>query len=153
YTQHPVAANAPAATANAAAPGTETTSNDSSRVRVHTDVLDAEIALAGGELRRVDLRKYPVNKDKPDEPLALLDDRNGNLFILQSGLAGTAKPLSNNQTAYRAAQNEYRLADGQDSVDVALEYTDADGYTVRKRFRFKRGSYEIELQQQLDNHS
>jgi YidC/Oxa1 family membrane protein insertase len=143
---------APAVSASAA-PGTEPADNASSRVHVQTDLLQADIALSGGELRRVELSQYPVSKDRPDEKLELLDDHDGRLFILQSGLAGSDKPLTNNQSAYRAAQNDYRLAEGSDTLEVPLEYTDADGYTVRKLFRFKRGSYEIEVQQTLVNHA
>jgi YidC/Oxa1 family membrane protein insertase len=35
-------------------------------VHVVTDVLDAEVSLAGGELRRVDLPTYPAAKNTPD---------------------------------------------------------------------------------------
>ena len=38
------------------------------RIKVVTDLYDAEIDTIGGDLRRVELLKYPVAVDKPNEP-------------------------------------------------------------------------------------
>lgn len=124
------------------------------RVRVLTDRVAVEIALDGGELRRVELIGYPLSKKAPEKSLALLDDRDGHYFVLQSGLIGNAnKALAANQTVFTAPAGEFKLADGVDTLEVPLEYTDASGYSVRKLYRFQRGSYEIELVQQLSNRS
>ncbi|MDR3416381.1 MAG: membrane protein insertase YidC [Nevskia sp.] len=123
------------------------------RVHVQTDRMEVEIGLAGGELRRVELNNYAADKQHPEQKLALLDDRGSQLYVLQSGVAGSEKPLTSSQSLFTAPQDQYKLADGADSVDVPLEYTDADGYTVRKVFHFKRGSYEIGLSQTLLNHT
>ena len=121
------------------------------RVHVITDKLEVEIDPIGGDLRHVELLDYAEDKKTPDKKLALLDDRNGHFFILQSGLAGSDKPLTSSQTVYHSAQTEYRLADGTDALDVTLEAVDASGYSVRKTFHFHRGSYELEIEQTLDN--
>ena len=120
-------------------------------VRVETDLLKADIALAGGELRRLELKGYPVSKDKPDQNLSLLNDRNGQLFVLQSGIAGSEAPLVTHQSAFTAAQTHYVLAEGADSLDVVLEHKNESGLSARKTYRFKRGSYEIGLEQSLKN--
>ena len=61
------------------------------QVHVRTDVLDVEVALAGGELERVDLPVYPLAKNQPNEPVRLLNrDTPASLFVLQSGLAGSS---------------------------------------------------------------
>lgn len=122
-------------------------------VRVQTDVLVAQIGLAGGELRRLELSNYAVDKKHPDEKLALLDDQPGQLFVLQSGLASAAAPVSDSRTVFSAAQPEYKLAEGAAGIDVPLQYADASGYTVRKVFHFQRGSYEIGLTQTVVNKS
>ena len=123
--------------------------NDAS-VRVETDLLVVEIALAGGELRRAELLGYAEFKERPDN-LSLLDHRNGRWFVLQSGLAGPQAPLVTPKTPYTATQKAYTLADGADTLEVALDYTDAAGFSVSKLYRFRRGSYEIELSQTLKN--
>lgn len=120
-------------------------------VRVQTDRVVADIALAGGELRKLELTGYAVDKKHPDETLALLDDRSGQQFTLMSGIAGSEKPLTAAQTNFTAPQAEYKLADGASALDVPLEYVDASGYTVRKVFHFQRDSYEIGLTQTLVN--
>ena len=122
-------------------------------VQVQTDKLVVDIALAGGEVRRVELSDFIADKKQPERKLDLLDDRNGQLFTLLSGLAGTDKPLTSSQSSFTSPQAGYKLADGADTLDVPLEFTDAAGYTVRKVFHFKRGSYEFGLTQTLVNHS
>ena len=119
-------------------------------VRVETDVLIAEIALTGGELRRAELIGYAEYKERP-ENLSLLDDRNNRWFVLQSGLAGPQAPLVTPKTPYVTGQSAYKLADGAETLEVALDHTDASGFSVRKIYRFKRGSYEIDLTQTLKN--
>ena len=133
-----------------AAPGS---SPSTQHVQVQTDKLVVDIALAGGEIRRVELSDFSADKKHPDQKLALLDDRNGQLFTLVSGIAGSDNPLTSNQTSFTTPQTEYRLADGAATLDVPLEFTDASGYSVRKVFHFKRDSYEIGLSQTLINHS
>ncbi|HZR34044.1 MAG TPA: membrane protein insertase YidC [Nevskia sp.] len=120
-------------------------------LRVQTDRIVADIALAGGELRKLELSGYAVDKKHPEQTLALLDDRDGQQFTLISGIAGADQPLSSVQTNFTSPQSDYRLADGAAGLDVPMEYTDPSGYTVRKVFHFKRDSYEIGLTQTLIN--
>ena len=121
------------------------------RVHVQTDVINAEISLSGGELRRVELKGYPVAKDQPDNNFALLDDRGQDFFVLQSGLATPQAPLSGPQTMFTSASRSYQLADGADTLDVSLDFVAADGSTLHKIYRFKRGSYAVELLQSVKN--
>src|SRR5690606_30508833 len=113
------------------ADATVTTSGSDARIRVETDLYVAEIATRGGELRHIDLKGYRVAKDRP-EALALLDDRAGRLFVLQSGLAGTEAPLATNETPYTSSQSQYQLAPGEKQLDVVLESVGSDGLKVRK---------------------
>lgn len=124
---------------------------DSARVLVRTDVLAIEIALTGGELRRAALIGYPVAKNQPNTDFALLDDRDNDWFVLQSGLATPQQTLSGPQTPFHSAQTRYELAAGADSLEVPLETTDAAGDVVRKVYRFKRGSYIVDLEQSVTN--
>jgi YidC/Oxa1 family membrane protein insertase len=120
-------------------------------LRVQTDLLLVDIPLAGGGLNRVELSGYAVDKKHPEQKLALLDDRGDQRFFLISGIAGTDNPLSSAQSNFTSPQTDYKLADGTDSLDVPMEYADSSGYTVRKVYHFKRGSYEIGLTQTLIN--
>ncbi len=149
-------AQAPDEPAAAAAAVTDQAEQDaaaaggSERIRVETDVFIAEISAVGGELRRLELKHYPATKDQP-EPMSLLDDRNGRLFILQSGLVDQQSALVDDKTVFHSAQRAYRLTDGQDVLEVSLEHEGADGLKVQKIYRFHRDSYQIDLTQSLSN--
>src|ERR1700694_1494493 len=90
----PPATDAPAGNAGATAgataerpPALQAEAALAASVHVVADVLDAEVSLAGGELRRVDLPAYPAAKNTPDVPVRLLNrDGADSLFVLQSGL-------------------------------------------------------------------
>ncbi|MBV8062700.1 MAG: membrane protein insertase YidC, partial [Nevskia sp.] len=161
----PAASTPPAAASSssgtntaAAAPGADASpaaAQSQQSVRVQTDVLVAQIGLAGGELRRLELSNYAADKKHPEQKLALLDDQPDEVFVLQSGLASAdaPKPIAGGRTVFSSPQAGYKLADGADGLDVPLEYSDASGYTVRKVFHFQRGGYEIGLKQTLLNKS
>jgi YidC/Oxa1 family membrane protein insertase len=140
-----------------ATPGTEPgptiagSANPAARVKVETDLYIAEIALLGGELRRVELKGYPVSKDRPGEHFALLNDRDGRYYVLQSGLAGAESALVTHQSSFSSAQTEYRMVEGAETLDVALDYTDASGLRATKTYRFRRGSYQVDLLQTVNN--
>jgi YidC/Oxa1 family membrane protein insertase len=138
-----------AAAESAPLPGT------GARISVDTDVLAAQISTSGGDLRRVELLDYPVHKNAPQEKLPLLEDRDGRLSILQAGLAGTSENAAylTDDTQLQATAEHFQLAPGSDEVAVPLTYTSPAGYEVRKTYRFKRGSYVVEMEQTLINHS
>lgn len=123
------------------------------RIEVLTDKLLVEISLAGGDLRRAELLGYPLSKAKPDENLALLDDRDPHYFILQSGLASTDKPLISASTVFTAPASRFVLAEGSNTIDVPLTVTDANGLQLTKVYRFTRGSYQIVVTQLVNNSS
>lgn len=136
------------------APATETLSlaprNDAG-IGVVTDVMSVEIGLRGGEIRRLELLGYPLSKKDPAKPLPLMNDRDGQFFIVQSGLAGTQQPYASGETLFAASQSEYRLKEGESGVEVVLESQGEAGVKVRKTYRFARGSYRVELDQTLVN--
>jgi YidC/Oxa1 family membrane protein insertase len=130
-----------------------TDSPTAASVHVVTDVLDAEVSLAGGELRRVDLPAYPQAKNTPDVPVRLLNrDGPESLFVLQSGLApvGT-ESAPTHQALYSSDVHELRLKPGQDELKLPLSWSDGHGVTVTKILTFHRGQYQIGLDYQLQN--
>jgi YidC/Oxa1 family membrane protein insertase len=134
--------------------GTEAAIASAPVVHVVTDVLDLDVSLAGGELRRADLRQYALVKDKP-EPVRLLNrDSAESLYVLQGGLAGSAGAAApTHQALFNAAASELRLADGADELRLPLTWTDGQGVTVTKTYIFRRGSYEIGLEYAIANAS
>ena len=122
-------------------------------VHVVTDVLDLQIGLDGGELRRADLLAYPLVKGK--EPRVRLFNRDGaqGFYVLQSGLTGGANgaPRPTHLATFTAAATEYRLQPGEKELRVPLTWTDGAGVTVTKTFVLRRGRYDIELDYRVQN--
>jgi YidC/Oxa1 family membrane protein insertase len=115
-------------------------------------VFEAEIDTTGGDLRRVGLRTYPDSVKQPDQPFQLLKDSGPDLFIAQSGLVALNEgPAPNHYAVFTAEQEEYRLADGQDTLEVRLHWSDPSGVKVIKTYTFRRGSFLVELSQRVEN--
>jgi YidC/Oxa1 family membrane protein insertase len=143
----PAATGAQSLTESAAA------SPGAGQVHVRTDVLDAEVSLAGGELERVELLAYPLAKNTPDVPVRLLNrDSPDSLFVLQSGLAGTGgEAAPTHQATFTADVKDLALAPGQAEVRLPLHWSDGHGVTVTKTLIFHRGQYEIGLEYEVHN--
>jgi len=123
-------------------------------VRVQTDVLDMQLSLEGGTVVRAALLKYHPEKGET-EPVVLESRANPEqLYLLQAGLSGPegeARPT--HLARFSSPMREYRLAPGMDELRVPLTWTDGHGVTVTKTYIFRRGSYEIGLEQTVDNRS
>lgn len=133
---------------------TESPAQGGTIVSVSTDVLELEISTLGASLTRVSLPRYPIKKDEPDNPIVLLNDQPGTRFLMHSGLRGsgdTAEP--NHRASFSTATTAYRLADGDDELQVVFDWADGDGLAARKVLTFARGSYAIGLEQILINRS
>jgi YidC/Oxa1 family membrane protein insertase len=124
-------------------------------VHVVTDVLDVDVSLAGGELKRVDLLAYPQQKNQPNVPVRLLnDDAANSLFVLESGLAGPAGQSTPTHLAlYHADVTTLTLQAGQDSVTLPLTWSNGSGVTVTQTLTFRRGQYRIGLDYKVQNSS
>lgn len=140
----PAGAATPAPEVPAAAAG------DAPVIRVVTDVYELEIDTRGGTLREARILKYPVEKDQPDNPVTLLSPRREELGLIQTGLRSRGGgPEANQNAIFSAPRTEYRLQG--DELVVPLTWTDGEGTTVVKRYRFTRGSYRIGVEQTIRN--
>ena len=122
-------------------------------VLVRTDVFELELSTQGGTIQRATLLKYPVAKDRPDELVALMSSDVEQLGLIQSGLRSIGEGPEPNHRARLSSTASSVSLDGDDELVVPLTWTDGAGITVEKRFRFKRGSYEIGIEQQVTNES
>jgi len=129
------------------------TVTESPAITVRTDVFQVEIATGGGTLRKAELLNYPIAKDRPDELVNLLSVFPLELGLIESGVraAGGAAEATH-LSIFQSARDSYELG-GADELVVPLTWTDASGVTVEKRYRFKRGSYRIDLEQVVTNGS
>ncbi|MSS76484.1 MAG: membrane protein insertase YidC [Methyloglobulus sp.] len=141
-------------------------------VTVKTDVIALEIDMQGGTIQNLDLLDYPVEKDntivntmrklvgleaaeKNRQPVRLFNSSSEKMFIAQSGLIAASGNAAapDHHTTYAHQASSYVLADSQDSLSVPLTWTDNNGLAMTKTFVFKRGSYEITLNQNIKNNT
>ena len=125
-----------------------------SYVRVVTDVYDLLINTGGADIQQLELNGYPVAKNQPDVHMRLLDTTVGHDFVYQTGLRipGAADEPTH-LAAYASAKTEYRMQDGENTLDVPFTWTDANGLVVTKVYTFTRGGYRIGLNYSVENRS
>ncbi|MDX1609594.1 MAG: membrane protein insertase YidC [Halofilum sp. (in: g-proteobacteria)] len=121
------------------------------RVRVVTDLLDVTLDTRGGDVRRALLRRYK-SELKGSQPVELLKDTDGDLFVAQAGLQAGEAPAPTHHARYSAERSEYRLAEGEDTVTVPLIWREG-GIEVRKIYTFRRGSYAVDVEFEVRNAS
>jgi YidC/Oxa1 family membrane protein insertase len=123
-------------------------------IRITTDVLQLEINTVGGAIQRASLLQYPVAKDRPDTLVELLTPQAEQYGRIESGLQITDKdkPRPDHRAQFQVDSRDFSLGDA-DVLLVPLTWSDGNGVTVVKEFRFERGSYRIELRQTVVNDS
>jgi YidC/Oxa1 family membrane protein insertase len=148
------------------------TSSSAAIITVKTDVLALEIDLQGGTIQNLDLIDYPVEKDnkivntmrqlvglspaeKNRKPVRLLDSSPEKMFLAQSGLIPVSGSMAaaDHHSVFTSQNTSYEMAQGQDTLTVPLTWTDNNGLEITKSFIFKRGSYEVTLNQNIKNNS
>lgn len=126
------------------------------RIQVETDVLRVEIDRQGGDLRVLDLVKYPLHAENPEEPVRFMNDRLPHVFVLQSGLL-SQQATATHQTLFQSAQNRYTLETGEEQLEVVLRWdapTDSKTLiSIEKIYRFKRASYVVDVEYRIQNNS
>jgi YidC/Oxa1 family membrane protein insertase len=116
------------------------------RLRVRTDTMLAEIDTQGGDLVYLELLRH---KDTRDEKKNFVLFGPEHRYAAQSGLIGEGLP--NHRTLFQAAGREFDLAEGQDRLDVRLEASSSNGVKVAKILTFHRGSYRIDVVEEVVN--
>lgn len=120
------------------------------RIKVSTDLFQAEIDTFGGDLRRLELNKHSAAEEK-DGNFVLMDEaQKPMLYIAQTGLMGSDLP--NHKSQFTSAAASYTMADGASSQEVRLSWQ-GNGISVDKVYTFHRGSYVIDISYQINNSS
>jgi YidC/Oxa1 family membrane protein insertase len=122
-------------------------------IDVETDLFHIRIDTTGGDLRQADLLAYPATMEPDSPPFRLLNDSLPNLFVIQSGLRASVGTEPTHHVVYTPEQTSYRMAESADELVVPMTWRSPEGVEVIKRYVFHRGSYAIDLQHEVRNHS
>jgi YidC/Oxa1 family membrane protein insertase len=118
---------------------------------VRTDVLDLVIDSRGGDIVRVDLPTYPIDKEDPTKVVRLLDYAPASRWAVQTGIGnGSGGPEPNHLASFTSERASYALAEGQDTLVVTLNWTGGD-LAARKVYTFHRGLFQIDLELVFEN--
>jgi YidC/Oxa1 family membrane protein insertase len=115
-------------------------------LRVSTDTVLAEIDTQGGDIEYLELIRQ---KDAHEETKNFVLFGPEHRYAAQSGLIGAGLP--NHRTLFRAQGREFTLAEGQDKVEVRLVASTPQGVKVTKILTFRRGSYRIDVAEEITN--
>ena len=119
-------------------------------VKVSTQTLNVWLNTIGGDIVRVQLRKFPVSLEQPDTPYQLLEQSSAHVYIAQSGLIGRDGVDSQGRARYTAESSEYIVETGEQEVVLT---TRMEGRTARKIFTFRADDHLIDVRYELDNES
>ena len=141
-------------------------------ITVTTDVFSLEIDTRGGTVRNLDLLQHPREKvntvvndlrsmvgldpeEKDESPIRLFNANLEKLFLAQSGLiANTGSSTApDHHASYHSDKDQYQMAIGEDTLSVPLTWTNEKGLVVTKTFIFKRGRYDISVDQKVKNNT
>ncbi|KZE27747.1 protein translocase subunit yidC [Crenobacter luteus] len=140
---------APAATATPGGDAARLSSGQ--RIKVSTDLIDAEIDTVGGDLRQLTLKAFDSATDEK-KPFELFTDKGGRVYVAQTGLmSGAEAALPTHKTVFSAEKSAYTL--NGDTLEVRLTAPEAGGVKVSKVYVFKKGSYRIDVRYDIVNGS
>ena len=119
----------------------------SEAITIKTDLLTAKVSLQGGDIVELLLNDYKTVDDK-SKVFALFEPKHH--YVAQSGLIGEG--LANHKTQFSALAGPRELGADDKTVQLRLEAT-TGGVKVTKIYTFTRGSYLIDVTQEIDNGS
>jgi YidC/Oxa1 family membrane protein insertase len=117
-------------------------------VQVKTDMFNADFSTQGATLSRLELVKEGDTK-QPDLYVTLFDNTDTHKYLARTGLSGGDFP--NHDDMFTRVPGPTSLADGQNTLQIKFESADKGGLKLVKTFTFTRGSYLIDVDQQVVN--
>jgi YidC/Oxa1 family membrane protein insertase len=121
------------------------------RIQIKTDLFKAEIDTLGGDLRQLELLQHRASGISEENFTLMSDSGKPMIYVAQSGLIGDNLP--NHKKLFTSAATSYTLKQGEDWLEVRLNWTGEDGIQVDKIYTFHRGSYVIDLVHEIRNNS
>lgn len=126
--------------------------DNSKLIQVKTDVLDLTIDTRHGDIVNTQLLKFPVSVEEKGMPFTLLQNQGEDKYIANSSLfSSDGSSVKNYDFNFTSSQDSYTLGSNENELIVTLNGKTDSGLDVKKEFKFKRDSYQIEVNYQLEN--
>ncbi|MBR6026403.1 MAG: membrane protein insertase YidC [Neisseriaceae bacterium] len=117
-------------------------------ISVKTDVFDAKIDMNSGDLRDLVLTRYNAADDE-NKQFVLLTNSETNTYVAQTGLLN--KDGNYLSAPFVAEKTSYEMT--SDVLTVRLDAQETNGVKVSKIYTFKKGSYIIGVDYEIQNQS
>ena len=121
-------------------------------VEIKTDVFGMSMNSQGADLSFVDLIKYPISLEEPDNAIRQIGSRDDRYMGIQTGLQASEGVAPNHLADYSVAAEQYEMKDGEDGLQVDAQWSDA-GINVTKSWIFNRDAYDYRVQFTVTNNS
>lgn len=121
-------------------------------VEIVTDVFGMSMNSQGADLSYVDLIKYPLSLEEPDNPIRQIGSRDDRYMGIQTGLQASEGVAPNHLADYTIAAEQYEMKDGDMGLQVDAQWSDA-GIDVTKSWIFNRDAYDYKVQFRVTNNS
>lgn len=121
------------------------------RILVQTDLFKAEIDTMGGDLRKLELTEHRADNSDTNNFVLLSDQIAPSVYVVQSGIA--LDGLATHKEVFTSPASSYQMATDQNELKVALEWVSPVGVKLTKTYTFMRGSYEVKVDQVINNGS
>ena len=154
----PPSAHLPTGTMPIISSGSSVSTQAVQMISIQTDVLKLQVDPRGASLVSTELLKYPVEKKAGSPNVILQDTKDVDFFVAQSGLlsvAGSKNVAPTHESLFRVLkdQTNFRLAEGQNTLEIPFVWDNGNGFQVRKVLLLTRGSYAIKVKQEISNTS
>jgi len=121
-------------------------------VSVKTDVLNLKIDLQNGDLVYASLLKFPKSLKTDAQPFTLFQQNiQQQYYAVSNFIEMKGNQPENIKIQYTCPQVNYALAENQNELTVTFQGFNSLGLKVDKVYRFKRGSYVIEVNYTIQN--
>jgi len=121
---------------------------------IDSAVYHAVIDSQGGDLKELDLKKYTVAVNKPNEPFRLLEETSKRDFVVQSGFfvsdGKTAAGMTpTRKSVFQTTQTHYEIAKAGTNVDLVWRNPAGTEFIIR--YTFDPDSYHIKVSHIINN--
>ncbi len=154
--------NVPTANLPAVAPAMATTPSTAvasvtaaSPVMLNNGVLRLRIDPRGASVVGAELLAYAQTAARNSPPVKLLDNDTAEFFVAESGLVSADKRAPDHLAVFQVegAGGEKTLTPASNHVAQSFVWTEPSGVQVRKTYTLKRGSYVVDVHEDIRNGS